>query len=109
MRRMRCLAITGLLAIAACPRPRPEPPPVPNPQEVPALAVTAPERGTFVEGDKLAVTGRARGRVTVNGVAATVAPDGTFLAEIAVTRGLAILETHAIDSDGNDTRDVRAV
>src|SRR5688572_27424995 len=102
---MRCLALLGMLAIAGCPRPRREPPPPPPPQAVPALTVTSPERGSFVEGDRLVVSGRAQGRVTVNGVAATVAADGAFSAEIPVARGLVIVETHAIDATNNDTRD----
>ncbi|MBA3542693.1 MAG: hypothetical protein H0T79_23960 [Deltaproteobacteria bacterium] len=107
----------GVLVLAACAKPRPPEPPKPEPTPVvdivPELAIVQPERGVFVEGGTLVVTGRAHDdaavRVTVNGVDATVAPDGSFTATLDVPAGLTILETHAIDTTGHDVRDVRSV
>ncbi len=110
-----------LLALAACPHPRAAEPPDPArptppdaaPGDEPTLEVEVPARGTFVDAGTVVVRGRVHDdgvvKVTINNTPATVAPDGSFLAEVAVPRGLTILETHAIDTAGHDVRDVRAV
>jgi hypothetical protein len=79
----------------------------------PVLEIAAPERGAQTPSPTITVTGRATDdtaglRVTVNGVAASVAADGTFTATLDVA-GLDIIETRAIDDAGHDVRDVRAV
>lgn len=80
----------------------------------PTLEITSPARGTLADGDSVTVTGRASDlegpvKVTVSGTEVTPAQDGTFSASVPVTAGIALIETHAIDSSGNDVRDVRAV
>lgn len=104
--RGRKLVFVGLLLATACTKPRPK--------TILARAgfeITSPMRGTFLDGTQLTVTGRADGavRVMVNGIAAKVGTDGTFTATLSVSRGIAIVETHAIDATGHDVRDVRAV
>lgn len=79
----------------------------------PVLEITSPARGTQIEGDSVTVTGIVRDngpvRVTVDGVEVTPAADGSFSTTISVAAGLALIETHAIDAGGQDTRDVRSV
>jgi hypothetical protein len=80
----------------------------------PTLEVFTPDRGTTSEGHDVTVTGRVTDdksgvKVTVNGIAATVAKDGTFTAPLTVDDGVSIIETHAIDSSDQDVRDVRAI
>jgi len=82
--------------------------------EPPTLDVVTPERGTTADTHDITVTGHvvddASGvRVTVNGSDAEVASDGSFTATLAVDDGITLIETHAIDTSGNDVRDVRAV
>ncbi len=79
----------------------------------PSLTVTSPARGATADGAQVTVTGTAMDdvgavRVTVNGVEATVAADGSFTASVTLAPGIDVLET--IASDGNNqVRDVRAV
>lgn len=80
----------------------------------PSLTVTSPERGAIAaDGATVTVAGTAADdlaavRVTVNGVEATVAPDGSFAATVTVAPGIGVIET--IASDGVlEARDVRAV
>ena len=81
----------------------------------PTLAVTSPERGTMAAGSTVTVEGRvvddAPGnvQVTVNGVAASVAADGSFTAALSLAPGIEVIETIATDTAGNRQRDVRAV
>ncbi len=78
----------------------------------PTLEITSPERGTFSEQESVVVTGRVTGdkvKVTVNGQSIVPGSDGAFSAAVTVGKGLGFLETHAIDADGDDVRDVRAV
>ena len=80
----------------------------------PTLEITSPQRGTTAEGSEVTVTGVVKDdgkdvRVTVTGTTVTPAADGSFTATVAVGEGVSILETHAVDSAGNDVRDVRAV
>lgn len=92
--------------------PEPRPPAAPVVGE-PTLEIEAPARGTFVEDGAVIVRGRVRDegpvRITINGAQAVVGSDGAFTATVQLPRGLAILETHAIDADQHDVRDVRAV
>jgi hypothetical protein len=80
----------------------------------PLLTVTAPERGTLSGEATVTVTGTAGDdagavRVTVNGLAADVAADGSFALTFAVPPGIEVIETIAEDDAGNQARDVRAV
>jgi hypothetical protein len=80
----------------------------------PVLTITAPSRGTSADGGAVTVTGTVQDdqpgvRVTVNGVQATVGKDGSFSAPLQLDPGISVIETHAIDSKGQDVRDVRAV
>jgi len=102
------------LALAGCPHPQAQPDPPPRgPGDVePTLEIETPVRGTFVDDGIVVVRGRVRDdgivKVIVNQTPAVVS-DGTFTATVSVPRGLALLETHAIDTTGHDVRDVRAV
>jgi hypothetical protein len=86
-----------------------------DPGEPPTLEVLTPERGATSDGAVVTVTGRvtdddlAGVRVTVNGVDAATAADGSFSAQLDVSGGINLIETHAIDAQANDVRDVRAV
>jgi len=79
----------------------------------PTLEIFTPERGAFGDGGTVTVTGRVTddhpARITLNTLEVTVQPDGSFSSTIQVPDGITILETHAIDTAGNDVRDVRAV
>ena len=107
----------GLVVVAACAKPRPPEPPKPEPLPVvdlaPELAIVQPERGTFVDGETLVVAGHAHDdaavRVTVNGVDAPLAADGSFSVTLGVAPGMTIVATHALDATGHDVRDVRSV
>ncbi len=106
-----------VVLLAGCPRPttstpEPHPPTAPVVGE-PTLEIEAPARGTFVDDGSVIVRGRVRDddlvRIAINGATVPVGSDGTFTATVPLPRGLAILETHAIDAAGHDVRDVRAV
>ncbi|HEX7094782.1 MAG TPA: hypothetical protein VF183_02790, partial [Acidimicrobiales bacterium] len=104
---MRVLAATLAVAAVACSSQGTTDTP-------PTLEVTSPARGTLADSDTVTVTGRVSDldgpvKVTVSGTEVTPAQDGTFTASVPVTAGIAIIETHAIDTAGNDIRDVRAV
>lgn len=80
----------------------------------PTLTITSPERGTLSGESTVTVTGEVGDeagavRVTVNGLAADVAGDGSFSLTLAVPPGIEVLETIAEDDAGNLARDVRAV
>ncbi len=79
----------------------------------PTLEVMTPARGSFASGGTVTVTGRVtdNGPVTVKigDQMVTPAADGSFNATVPVKDGIAVIETHAIDSAGQDVRDVRAV
>lgn len=101
------VAITTILAgLVACTS-------ASGPDTTPTLEITTPARGSLADGGSITVTGRATDdgalRVTVNGTEATRSADGTFQITVHVPDGIAILETHAIDDNDNDVRDVRAV
>ncbi len=80
----------------------------------PTLELTSPQRGTFSEATQITVRGvvhddRPGARVTVQGTAVDVGADGSFEVMVTVETGVAVIETHAIDTSGHDVRDVRAV
>lgn len=80
----------------------------------PRIEITSPARGTFVEGSSVEVTGKVTDdksgvRALINGTEVVPAADGSFTTTVTVTTGISIIESHAIDSANNDTRDVRAV
>lgn len=80
----------------------------------PTLEMTSPQRGTFSDETQIRVSGRVvddkpGASVLVQGVITTVAEDGTFDVTISVEPGIALVETKAIDADGQSVRDVRAV
>jgi hypothetical protein len=97
------------LATVACGGPSPPPP---------ILTVTSPQRG-LVQSDaaQLTVTGTAQPgtlgtnvtKVTVNGVAATLHADGSFVATLDASQGAMLLETTASADDGGAATDTRAV
>lgn len=102
---MRALA-AALLFTLACSAEDADKPPV--------LEVTSPARGALnADSDQVTVTGRVTDdgavRVTVGGIDVATAKDGSFSATITVPPGVAIIETHAIDTAGHDVRDVRSV
>lgn len=106
---MRVLAATLAVAAVACSSQGTTETDTP-----PTLEVTSPARGTLADSDTVTVTGRVTDlegpvKVTVSGTEVTPAQDGTFTASVPVTAGIAMIETHAIDTAGNDVRDVRAV
>ncbi|HEY5946717.1 MAG TPA: hypothetical protein VIV40_14540 [Kofleriaceae bacterium] len=103
---MRVLAAALLLAAIGCSSEGTDTPPT--------LEVTSPARGALADASTVTVTGRvadAEGpvKVTVAGNAVTPAKDGTFTTTVTLDPGVDLIETHAIDSSGNDVRDVRAV
>ncbi|MEZ4400292.1 MAG: hypothetical protein R3B06_09760 [Kofleriaceae bacterium] len=86
--------------------------------EPPALTVTSPARGTIREGmSTVTVTGTvapgssgaAVTGVTVNGVVADLALDGSWSATVPVFPGSNMIETHATGADGGQADDVRGV
>jgi hypothetical protein len=81
----------------------------------PRVEITSPARGA-VAGDvtQLLVTGTARdddaiASVTVNGVRAIVAADGTWIAQVAVAPGTNLVRALAVDAQGNEGSATRAV
>jgi hypothetical protein len=84
----------------------------------PTLKVTSPQR-SLVQAGAGAVTvtgtvtpnadGVAVDQVEVNGVPATVNPDGSFQATIQVREGATLIETVARDAEGGEAYDTRAV
>lgn len=80
----------------------------------PVLEVLTPQRGTQAQGGQVTVSGhvsddKAGVKVKVNGTEVSPGADGSFSATVEVPAGVSIIETHAIDSKGNDVRDTRAV
>lgn len=80
----------------------------------PTLTITSPERGALSGQETITVTGEVgddggAARITVNGLAAEVAADGSFAITFAVPPGIEVVETIAEDEAGNQARDVRAV
>lgn len=81
----------------------------------PTLEIDTPERGTFSTDAGTSVTGTVSDdytgvdALTVNGESVTVESDGSFSASVDNVFGLNVLETEAVDGDGNATTDTRAV
>jgi len=98
-----------LATMAACGGPPPPPP---------LLTITSPQRG-LVQSDtkQLTVTGTVQPgtlgtnvtKVTVNNVAATLKPDGSFVAVVDAAQGAMLLKTTASADDGGSATDTRAV
>ncbi|MBX3159411.1 MAG: hypothetical protein KF773_25800 [Deltaproteobacteria bacterium] len=116
---MRKLAISfaliSVLAAAACSdNPYDPDGPAVDPN-APRVHITSPERGAFagdvatleVKGNASDDTGVAS--VTVNGVNATVAPDGSWTARVPVAAGTNLLHAIATDAQGNTGKETRAV
>ena len=111
---MRNIIATGLAVFAACSS---GPAALKDP---PVLTVTSPQRSTVQMGaGNVTVTGTVAPNkqgtpvqnVTVNGVAATVGPDGSFTVSVQVPEGATLLKTVATDAAGttaNDTRSIEA-
>lgn len=86
-------------------------PPPPN------LTVTSPSRGTSNNVGTITVTGsavpgptgEAVSKVMVNGVAATLLPDGSFSAAITVPNGENVIKTQAFTEYGGVASDSRAI
>jgi len=81
----------------------------------PRVHITTPTRGTFA-GDvgSVTVAGTAFDdegvtSIEVNGVPATVLPDGSFLVQVPVTPGTNLLHAIAKDAQGNAGKETRAV
>jgi Glucodextranase, domain B len=111
-RSLARLALLALLAVTACEAG------APAAKEPPALEVTAPVRSLLRgEAGTLRVTGTAlpnsRGdaveKVLVNGVAATLAADGSFHAVLDLPEGATLIHTVARDRNGVTASDTRAV
>jgi hypothetical protein len=103
MRKLVALAITLAGCGGATSGGKPTPP---------TLDVTAPARGTTVNGSSVTVTGTAAGTdvaVTVMGSAVRVGSDGSFSTVVTVPSGISVIETDAIDKSGTKLTDTRAV
>ena len=108
------VAVVGPLAFAACDSPYQDDGPAVDPF-APRVHITSPELGTFAgDVDTVEVRGTASDdtlvtSVEVNGVAATVLPDGTFTATVPVVAGSNLLHAIAKDAQGNTGKQTRAV
>jgi hypothetical protein len=106
---------TGLLLVAAAAGCGSGPGPA---KEAPVLHVTSPARSLVQnQAGQLTVSGTALpspqgdaiGQVLVNGVVATLAPDGSFSAAIDLPEGETLIQTVAKDVGGMTATDTRAV
>ncbi len=101
---MKSLCVLCLVACSAASQKSTEP------DTGPTLVITAPARGTTVDGSNVMVTGTTSAETaTINSAGVPVGSDGSFSASVPLTSGIALIETHAIDHAGSDVRDVRAV
>jgi hypothetical protein len=90
------------------PAPEAAAPPAPSPPK-PVLAALEPAEGAVLRGDKIEVRGRTSGEVrsvSVNGLAAALAPDGSFLARVPAAGRLLV---RAAGPGGEDSREVAVV
>ena len=102
MKSLPCLVALAACSTAAQKSSAPDAPPT--------LVITSPARGTTVDGASVRVTGTTTApTITINNAGVPVAVDGSFSAQVSVAPGIALIETHAIDTHGDDVRDVRAV
>lgn len=113
---MRCSPLAIVLFAAACTQAPYDPDAPAIDPDAPRVHIVTPERGTFAEDvNVVTVTGTAYdtsgeiASVTVNGVAANVAPDGAFSAVVPVTPGTNLLHAVATDAQGNIGKETRAV
>lgn len=112
MRNLLVAAGLSLVTVACATEREPEPVP-------PGLTVTTPARGTIrgslgtieVRGQTSPseVTGAPIESVTVNGVPAALAPDGSFVAVVGARPGATMLQTVATDADGVQATDTRTM
>jgi hypothetical protein len=86
--------------------------------EPPALTVTSPARGTMREGLSsvevigtvgASATGSAAASVSVNGIDAPLAADGSFRVTVPVHAGTNLISTVALSADGGRADDMRGV
>lgn len=104
----------ALILIAACDNAYDPDAPAIDPT-APKIHITSPERGTFagavgsIEVKGTAIDDSAVTSVTVNGVAAVVQSDGTFVATVPVSAGTNLLHAIAKDAQGNTGKETRAV
>ncbi len=81
----------------------------------PGLIIDEPERGGWSDPETGTVSGTATddhssiASLTVNGDPVAVDDDGNFTTEVSYDFGVNVLQTDAVDSDGNVTSDTRAV
>ena len=81
----------------------------------PTLEIDSPLRGEWTESTATTVTGNASeeysllSTVTINGSNVTPSSSGDFTASVQHDDGITLVETIAIDSDGNATSDVRSI
>ncbi|MFT4974857.1 MAG: hypothetical protein ACI8S6_000740 [Myxococcota bacterium] len=81
----------------------------------PLLIIDDPERGAWVEGNEIAVSGSVEDdwntdvTLTVDGQSVALGSDGRFETSVGTDLGLRVIETSATDSDGNTSTDTRAV
>ncbi len=99
---------------AACDHPYTPDEPAIDPT-APRIEITSPSRGTVL-GDvtTVTVTGTATddtgvASVTVNGITATLATDGTWSAQVPLGAGTQLLHAVALDASGNAGKETRAV
>ncbi|MDP2313254.1 MAG: hypothetical protein Q8P41_10140 [Pseudomonadota bacterium] len=81
----------------------------------PVIDIETPERGTFSTDAATAVTGTVTDDYTgvtslvIEGETVEVDADGSFATSVENAFGINVLETSAVDGDGNETTDIRAV
>ena len=81
----------------------------------PVISIFSPERGTWSTSENWTVTGNVFDAwsslldVTVNGDSVAVEGNGNFTSDEQFDVGINLIETQAIDSDGNESNDTRAV
>jgi hypothetical protein len=81
----------------------------------PLLDIDTPERGTFSTDAATTVSGTVSDTytgvtsLTIDGEPVSVGSDGSFSTDVANAFGINVLETEAVDGDGNATTDTRAV
>ena len=113
---MRILKAVALLAIVGCADHAYDPDAPAIDPNAPRVHITSPARGTIAGDVKtLTVKGTATddsneiASVTVNDVAATVAADGTWTAQVTLAPGTNLLHAIAKDKQGNQGKESRAV
>lgn len=112
MRTLSLAAGLSLLSVACAGERAPEP-------AAPGLTVTSPERGTIrgglgtIEVRGMAAISEESGApiesVTVNGVPAMLAADGSFVAIIGARPGATLIHTIATDAEGGTATDTRTM